>query len=156
MRTVPVTVMSNCYQARPAAFADDLKESTGSSAPLRRGPVVITGTPERSCVDVNKTELELSLDGWDEGADVSVHAPHGKLNADAERSEFPGLPELSANGRGWYRIRCLARNRFAKLNSIGPDPRSGDYLIVCWPAPPIPERVHAIQSHLSGGPPAGS
>jgi hypothetical protein len=78
------------------------------------------------------------------------------LNVDAVGYEFPGLPELSAHGPGWYRIRCLARNRLAELNSIGSGPRSEEYLLVCWPAPPAPERVHGIQWHLSGGLPGGS
>ncbi|UKA68370.1 hypothetical protein LFT44_08285 [Arthrobacter sp. FW306-05-C] len=147
------------FQDETVPAPKDLEESNGLICPLRSGAVVITGTDTGKVtvsVDLHDAEPELSMDGWDEGADVSVHAPHGKLNVDAVGYEFPGLPELSTQGPGWYRIRCLARNRLAELNSIGSDPRSEEYLIVCWPAPPAPERVHAIQWHISGRPYAGS
>lgn len=163
MESAPVYITYHLFylvdaQDETVALPNDLQESNGLICPLATGAVVITGTDMGKVtvgVDVLAAEPEPSMEGWDEGAEVSVYAPQGKLNAGSMESGPPGLPELSAHGPGWYRIRCLARNRLAELNSIGSEVNSEEFLLQCWPAPWAPEKVHKIQWHLArNAPPA--
>ncbi|MET3722054.1 hypothetical protein [Arthrobacter sp. UYEF21] len=161
MQTIgPVTVNYHLYclvdyQDETIPMPRDLEEGNGLICPLNTGAVVISGTDMgKVTVRVKTAEAEpvLSMEGWDEGADVSVHAPHGKLNVDAIAYDFPGLQELTEHGPGWYRIRCLARNRLAEMNSIAHDPNTEEYLLICWPAPQAPEQVHTIQWSMGSRP----
>ena len=126
----------------------DLQGSNGLVCPLTSGGVVITGTDMgKVAVHVSPLDFEpeLSLQGWDEGADVSVYAPHGRLYVDAVAYDYPGLPRLTKHGPGWYRIRCLARNRLAEMNAIKDRAGTEAFSLACWPAPRAPERIHRLE-----------
>ena len=111
--------MTTFLRSLPAA-AERLQRSR---VPLDAGAVVLTGTDTGFItvgVSLLDAEPEFSLDGWEEAVDVSVHAPKVQLAVD-RFGKTPSLPELSTAGPGWYRIRCMARDR---LSSSTPFPWS--------------------------------
>ncbi|MBT2515447.1 hypothetical protein [Arthrobacter sp. ISL-30] len=122
-----------------------LKDCNGLVCPLDAGAVILTGTDTGFItvgVSLLDSEPEFSLNGWEEAVDVSIHAPKGQLAVDGF-NDTPSLPELSTAGPGWYRIRCLARGRLSEFNTISIE-STEEHLLLVWPAPPAPEKVHHV------------
>ena len=122
-----------------------LKDCDGLVCPLDAGAVILTGTDTGFItvgVSLLDSEPKFSLDGWEEAVDVSIHAPKGQL-AVGGFNHTPSLPELSTAGPGWYRIRCMARGRLSEFNTISLE-STEEHLLLVWPAPPAPEKVHHI------------
>ncbi|TLM80820.1 hypothetical protein [Pseudarthrobacter sp. NamE5] len=122
-----------------------LKDCNGLVCPLEAGAVVITGTDTGFItvgVSLLDSEPEFSLDGWEEAVDVSIHSPTGQL-AVGGFNDTPSLPELSTAGPGWYRIRCMARGRVSEFQTISLE-STEEHLLLVWPAPPAPEKVHHV------------
>ncbi|MFD9595075.1 hypothetical protein ACFWA9_20300 [Kitasatospora sp. NPDC059973] len=81
---------------------------------------------------------------WSEVVEASVHAPRGNLRVDSlSDGPVPGLPVLSAQGPGWYRLLVKARGRDTAPDSVVSEPVE-DYEITIWPEPP--SRSHIIQT----------
>lgn len=126
-----------------------LEDCDGFVCPLDAGAVILTGTDTGYItvgVSLLDSEPEFSLDGWEEAVDVSVHAPTGQLSVDGF-GETPSLPPLSTAGPGWYRVRCLARGRLSEFNTISLR-STEEHLLLVWPAPPAPEKVHHVAFRL--------
>lgn len=126
-----------------------LKDCKGLVCPLDAGAVILTGTDTGFItvgVSLLDSEPEFALDGWEEAVDVSVHSPTGQLAVDGF-DQTPSLPELSTAGPGWYRIRCLARGRLSEFNTISRE-STEEHLLLVWPAPPAPEKVHHVALHI--------
>jgi hypothetical protein len=126
-----------------------LKDCNGLVCPLDAGAVILTGTDTGFItvgVALLDSEPEFSLDDWEEAVDVSVHSPTGLLGVDGF-NDAPSLPELSTAGPGWYRIRCLARGRLSEFNTISLE-STEEHLLLVWPAPPAPEKIHHVAFRL--------
>lgn len=128
--------------ATPQQFND----CNGLMVVLDAGAIVLTGTDTGLItvgVSLLDSEPEFSLDGWEEAVDVSIHAPEGQLGVASLMGDAPSLPELSTAGPGWYRVRCLARGRVSEFQTISLE-STEEHLLLVWPAPSAPEKVHHV------------
>ncbi|PRY02529.1 hypothetical protein [Allonocardiopsis opalescens] len=81
------------------------------------------------------------LDAWDEIADTTLEAPHGRARIDTMMTDPPPLPDLTQTGPGSYRLRIHARGRDTGPDSVAFEPVE-DCLVQAWPAPPAPDTIH--------------
>lgn len=81
--------------------------------------------------------------GWDEIVQVSIHAPHGRLDVTAMTvHNRHSLPKLCPGGPGDYRLRVHARGRDVLPDGVPDKNPTEHYLIQVWPGPAAPEIVH--------------
>lgn len=85
---------------------------------------------------------------WDEVADYSLDVPTGQLQVTTLMSELPeGLPVLTSQGPGAYRVRVHARGRDIAIDGVASEPFE-NYFLVIWPAPAAPPAIHKQTDHF--------
>jgi hypothetical protein len=93
----------------------------------------------------------VDVAGWDEVVEVSLAAPAGHVRPAALMADVPHpFPELTAAGPGDYRIRVHARGRDENSDGVDFEPVE-EYLVMAWPAPPAPERIHRQSDAFGAG-----
>ncbi|MFD5921738.1 hypothetical protein ACFVYP_33155 [Kitasatospora sp. NPDC058201] len=139
----------------PVGAEDDY--STGLVITMTAGARVHTGIhtgPVRAHVTVltaRPGDREGPEPGWSEIVEASVHAPRGSLRVDSlSDGPVPGLPLLSAQGPGWYRILVKARGRDTAPDGVVSS-LVEDYEITIWPEPPSPSHIVQTQDRCGHG-----
>lgn len=94
-------------------------------------------------VRLHGAEPDIDPGPWEEVAEVSLRAPVGELMVRPSDTDPPeGLPVLSFQGPGDYRLRVHARGRDTAYD-LTPDEVTEWYLIQVWPAPYAAPRMLA-------------
>ncbi|MGW2255161.1 hypothetical protein ACWCXH_33990 [Kitasatospora sp. NPDC001660] len=118
--------------------------STGLVVQMSAGARIYTG------IDTGQVRVQASAHGerppipadlddpWSDIVEASVFAPLGNLRVDSlAHGPAPHLPNLSASGPGWYRMRVCARGRDTAFDQVCEEPVE-DYIIAVWPQEPSP------------------
>ncbi|MBV9445862.1 MAG: hypothetical protein JO345_08205 [Streptosporangiaceae bacterium] len=111
--------------------------------------IVLTGTSSGQIRLTAESRLSapqaVDLAPWDEVVEVSLVFENGTARILAGMGTVvPGLPLLSAAGRGPYRVRVHARGRDrAMTEGAGQDPTE-EHLVIAWPAAQAPETCHKL------------
>ncbi|MFC8449463.1 hypothetical protein [Kitasatospora sp. NPDC057223] len=109
---------------------------------IDRGPVRVTAVRV-----AHRPDPRSDLGGWSEVAEASVYAPQGTLRVESlDDGPVPGLPLLSPDGPGWYRLLVCARGRDNALHAVTDQPVE-DYLIIAWPEPASPPILIQAADH---------
>ncbi|MFB7620570.1 hypothetical protein [Kitasatospora sp. NPDC056181] len=111
--------------------------------------IIMTGTefgPVQLRYEPHGQAPPLTLDEWDDVVEVSMRLDtdtriHGPIPDD----RVAGLPPVSHQGPGPYRIRVHTRGRDA-ARALGDifGPPAEHHLIQTWPAPQAPETCHKL------------
>ncbi|MFJ5234851.1 hypothetical protein ACIQBJ_33810 [Kitasatospora sp. NPDC088391] len=131
---------AGAVQGEPADYSTGLVITMPTGARvhtgINTGPVRITATalPRRPAPPTDTHD-------WDEVVEASAHAPRGLLRVESlDEGPVAGLPPLSPDGPGWYRLLVLARGRDT-AHDAAVDRPTEDYAITAWPEPPSPPRL---------------
>lgn len=115
----------------PGEFSNGLLRSLPVGALLYTG---ISVGSVRLAAEISDTKPDYSeIADWDDVVEVSVRSEYGQLCVDSyEDGPVAGLPILSSQGSGWYRVRAHARNRDQNYDSVNHD-GAETYLLMSWP-----------------------
>ncbi|NEC29300.1 hypothetical protein G3I20_22635 [Streptomyces sp. SID8111] len=93
---------------------------------------------------------QVDADAWEEIVDHSVETTTGALRVASVMSDTPGLPVLTPQGPGTYRVRVHARGRDTAPDGAVDEPVE-EYLLIVWPAEHQPDQVHRQTDHYGAG-----
>jgi hypothetical protein len=101
----------------------------------------------------------VDVEEWEEVVEVSLSSQLGEVRVCGMGGGLPeGLPVLTYDGSGDYRIRVHAKGRDTAVDMSTMDPVE-DYLISVWKAPRAPQTVHRATDQYGAtlrGLPSGS
>lgn len=120
---------------------------------FRRGqPHLLTGIvmgPVRVTVEVRATEPGAMAEGWEDVVDISCGVVEPPILATGPYDVGPGAQfALEPDGAESFRLRVHARRRDAAFDQAVSEVVE-EYLLISWPAPPEPARVHTVGSDLA-------